>query len=174
MIGRGMAGAVSGISKWSNRVVWQTIARVVETRVPVTISISSTRWLVPLTVTWLAGCPVGYALWIQEGSTATHLVFRVSDLGEPTDPVRVTGLSVTPKSCQGRSFPDARSDVWRINGMGVAEKRSSFTYGQTPDGWEEVVRAAPLTTGCYVVWGAELPPRFFRVESDGRITDEGD
>lgn len=130
------------------------------------------RWLAMFALLGLAGCQVHYALWIEEGSTSSNLVFRVSQVDDPLEPVRITGLSVTPKPCSDRLVPFA-PDIWRINGMGVAGETSSISYGQTPAGWEEVVRAAPLTAGCYVAWGPQLPPRFFRVESDGRITDQG-
>lgn len=121
----------------------------------------------------LAGCQVRYNLWIEEGSTNSDLVFRVSQVDDPSEPVRITGFSVTPKPCSDRVVPSAQFDIWRINGMGVTGETSSINYGQTPPGWEEVVPAAVLASGCYVAWGAELRPRFFQVEEGGRVIDQG-
>lgn len=115
-----------------------------------------------------AGCAEDVSIWVEPGSTAEHLVFRVSTDPHGDKPAAPDGLLVTP--CRPQSADSAT--VWAI-GRNV-EATSSITeirYGTVPPGYTETSPPKPLRPGCYAVSYAAKEATYFLVTDDGRVVE---
>jgi hypothetical protein len=115
----------------------------------------------------LAGCPQRTAVWIEPGSTASHLTFRVANRPGGSGHVAVAGLRVDPCA----AAPDYRSPgAWVISGMmGTSDSTHRVTYGIVPAGFEEAHPADSLVPGCYRVTISGTGRAWFIVSEDGRV-----
>lgn len=115
-----------------------------------------------------ASCAEDVSVWVEPGSTAEDLVFRVSTHRHGDEPAALGGLLVTP--CRPRAADSARA--WAI-GRNV-EATSSITeirYGTVPPGYTETSPPKPLRPGCYAVSYAAKEATYFLVTDDGRVVE---
>jgi hypothetical protein len=117
----------------------------------------------------VGGCPQRTAVWVEQGSTAQHVVFGVADKRGGTRAVAVGVLRV--QQCGG---PTTGSGAWWVVGPSAGtDSLRQIVYGQTPAGWVSEQGPRALTPGCYEVEVSGTGTTRFAVDSAGRVTEQG-
>lgn len=124
---------------------------------------------------FLAGCPELSAIWIDQGSTTAHLVFRLADKRGGTRPPFV-GVFRVDRCVPDTTRPGPRP-MWGA-GVGREAKNaelSKIQYGVLPPGYEKLMgqadTALTLTPGCYRATMDGTGSTTFDVLPDGTIRE---
>ncbi len=116
---------------------------------------------------FLTACPQKTAVWVEEGSTAGHLVLGIgSRRGHPGD--ADIGV-VRVYRCDRTS--DGPGASWLVGPMGRTEQIKRLVYGETPSGFSSEQGPEPLTPGCYKVATSGTGTTGFTVDSLGTVTE---
>ncbi len=115
----------------------------------------------------LAGCPQRSAVWIEQGSTATHLTLglgkkRGTPGGADIGVIRVYRCD-SPATGEGA--------MWVVGPSGGTNDVRRIVYGETPPGFVSNQGPHPLTPGCYRVDVSGTGKTEFQVEKDGIVTE---
>jgi len=111
------------------------------------------------------GCPEANAIWVEEASTATSLVFRISTRRGGLDAIRPGYLQVT--DCEDE--PGTSRTLWMIVSEQNGDPLTRIAYGVAPSGYSTVTEARVLSSGCYTARLAGTGSVRFRVRDDGTI-----
>lgn len=117
----------------------------------------------------LSACPGRTAVWVIDGSTASHLEFGIANRRNGGRPVKVGVLRVG--YCHA---PDYGADgaVWIIGEDSLREPLvTRVTYGQAPLGYRSAVGPEPLRPGCYSVTVSGMGRVRFEVDSSGSVRE---
>jgi hypothetical protein len=114
----------------------------------------------------LAACPTKSAIWIEPGSTATHLVFGV---GETPKGPPLTELPVVAVFPCGMSSDDPAHAVWVITHDSAGPVPAHVTYAERPAGYVTRKGPTPLERGCYRAAIAGTGTVTFQVDSAGKV-----
>jgi hypothetical protein len=128
----------------------------------------------------LASCQLRARLAIAEESTATNLVFVLSDWGG-SKPGKLQSVYVSRCIEDGSNFPVEKEHVWvaRATDPSSAPLLGRIAYGQVV-GLTTSVTAEALAPGCYIAraWADFPDPRqgiaVFRVNDDGLVAVRDD
>jgi hypothetical protein len=119
------------------------------------------------TLVTVAGCSRDIAVWIAPGSTASHLVFMISDKRGSSKPIKRVVLRVDP--CDSIDV-NPHPPLW---GFYTQAPVHEVVYGEMPEGASRLVnqpeQTVPLTAGCYQVGGAGT--LVFDVLPDGSVIE---
>jgi hypothetical protein len=124
----------------------------------------------------LAGCQWLTAVWVEEGSTATHLVLRFGYPRRGHDTVTVDFVRVN--ACGAPLYgPGAMWELQRglarrlIRLVFAGPPMTRLVYGETPSGFESLQGPKPLTPGCYQVHIGGTGETEFTIDSSGTVTE---
>lgn len=117
----------------------------------------------------IAGCPLKLGLEIEQGSTVENLTLRVSSGSIFGGPTELPGLLV--ESCEA-SWSGGQNTYWQIDDTKNPSAVREITYGETPDGYETIVEARPLSlNGCYTISYYGAKALHFVTDSLGQIRE---
>lgn len=127
----------------------------------------------------VAGCSRIIHVWLEPGSTASHLVIRMSASYDRVEPLPLRNLQVVSWNC-AKPSEDWRN-VWELRLSEATNSThpvplpvSEITYGVSPGSEYVVWPAEPLQTGCYAVSVSGTVGRsggmHFHVEPDGSLS----
>lgn len=114
----------------------------------------------------LSACPRESAIWVEPGSTATHLVFGVGKSRNGPPLANLYGITVVPCGREDR-LPGAA--VWILARSEEIPAPVRVTYGEPPRGY--VSRKAPgsLQPGCYRAEDSGSGRVEFDVDASGQV-----
>src|SRR5664279_1922128 len=122
----------------------------------------------------LVGCPQRTAVWIEPGSTAAHLTFRMAEKRGGHKAVSVGVFRVD----QCTSPSDARTvPMWGAGTTASATSSalSRIVYGDMPNGYEPLIHqgdsALALAPGCYRATISGTGEVVFDVTNDGQVVE---
>lgn len=123
----------------------------------------------------LAGCPRVTAIWIEEGSTAEKLVFRVAEARESEDPIWIHLLDVVRFDPASTSYETVWGFVYESL---AAPEVTRLEFGVLPNG-AQLLRGVPeevpvLVPGCYKVYTGGTGRTTFFIEEDGGVREVAD
>lgn len=99
----------------------------------------------------LSTCTYPYAVWVLQGSTATHLSFGLATKRGGRSVKELRSFYVEP--CHTRGDRQFEERMWHISFVYRAGKEGikvhELIYGQPPSGYEEQIPARALIPGCY-------------------------
>jgi hypothetical protein len=122
--------------------------------------------LVLLTLATL-GCPRQTAVWIEPGSTSSHLVFNV---GPKRGHSGLDGLGAfRVDHCPGGRSTGS-GGTWLVWANSVTDPVHQIVYGQLPKGFGGS-KALPLETGCYTAEISGTGVVQFEIQSDGKVVE---
>ncbi len=121
---------------------------------------------------FLVGCPRKTAVWVEPGSTADHLVFRVSEWRGGSDPIWISVFRVD-------RFLPASGEYEMHWGFGAAPEGApdlaQIVFGERPAGTEPLQGLGPdapeLAEGCYLAWTTGTGSATFLVQQDRRVLE---
>ena len=126
-----------------------------------------TRAAACIGVAWLASCPEVSAVWIEEGSTASHLVFGMASKRGGHGNFAFYGLRVS--NCGGPYIREGA--VWLVlRGVGN-EVVHRIVYGEPPPGFVSEQGPKPLVPGCYAVTVDGTGSTTFDISATGAVTE---
>jgi len=108
------------------------------------------------------------AVWVQPGSTATHLVFRISSRRGNEKPIWIGAFRVD--RC-GDDGSDATSAGLWVIGNDSGGPVSRITYGAVPPGFTQYKTPLQLRPGCYRVTISGTGRTEFEIQSDGNVRE---
>lgn len=98
----------------------------------------------------VSSCMQPAVVWVEPGSTASHLVFGIAKRRGAREPVESLREFVV-RSCYVAAGL-TQQVFWRVRGdIGDATPPLRITYGEAPAGFSTLVAAKPLVSGCYDV-----------------------
>jgi hypothetical protein len=114
-------------------------------------------------------CPERTAVWVEEGSTATNLLFGVARYRDRQGPPLSDLPTLIVQRC---TEPEADEDVvWQIVvGDSQPPVPTQIRYGEPPPGYRSRVAPRKLTPGCYLALILGSGRVTFEVASDGSVT----
>lgn len=115
----------------------------------------------------LTACPQKTAVWVETGSSARHVVFRISDRRGGTGSVSIGVVRVY--ECGGSSSGEGA--MWVVGPRAGTANLQSITYGITPQGFASDQGPRPLTRGCYEVAVSGTGRTQFTVDANGAATE---
>ena len=119
-----------------------------------------------LMVSLTTACPQVSTIWLEPGSTVTHLLFHIARSRGSDRPVAVGVFRVD--RCKDPA--DYRSaGMWVIGGKKGTVYQREVVYARLPDGFEENHPARPLTPGCYQATVSGTGRLRFNVRPDGSV-----
>ena len=119
----------------------------------------------------VAGCPRRTAVWVEEGSTREHLVFRVSDERGSDHPLAIWYVRVD------RFVPESQTYeiMWGFSFATSPPEMTRVEYGVVPHGAKSMVPSeagAPLLApGCYQAYTDGTGRSVFEVEAGGVVRE---
>lgn len=113
----------------------------------------------------VTGCPKQTAIWVEEGSTSTRLLFRIASERGAEVPVNFQVLNV--------SRCESGERYWVISSTheGVSPPLQ-VQYGVVPEGYATSVEAKPLGPGCYLASVIGTGRATFTIDDEGGIRAE--
>ncbi len=117
----------------------------------------------------VSACPQRTAIWIEAGSEASHLTFRIADRRGGDRAVSVGVLVVT--SCSAEDDNRA-SAVWIIEPTEGTQHLQRVVYGSAPNGFVSSLGPKPLTPGCYRAAISGTGRSVFVVHEDGTVKED--
>lgn len=115
----------------------------------------------------LAACPQKTAVWVEPGSSASHLVLGIADSRGRRGPVAIGAIRVY--ECGGDdSGPGA---MWVVGPRGGTADIRRIVYGTTPPGFVSDQGPRALTPGCYRVEISGTGSTEFTVDAKGAVTE---
>jgi hypothetical protein len=102
-----------------------------------------TRAAACIGVAWLASCPEVSAVWIEEGSTASHLVFGMASKRGGHGNFAFYGLRVS--NCDGPYIREGA--VWLVLRSTGNQEVHRIVYGEPPPGFVSEQGPKPLVPG---------------------------
>ena len=116
----------------------------------------------------VSACPAKSAIWIEPGSTSTHLVFGVGETRKGAPLLELPVLAVF--SCTNSS-DDPKNALWLITHDSAGPVPQQITFAQRPAGY--VTREGPTTLerGCYRAAIAGTGTVTFQVDSTGTVVE---
>ena len=159
LLGRPVAGALRHCCQLFHKPVeWQVGARRLLPR--------HRRWIpvaaLPLVLAF--SCGTG-AMWVEPGSTASRMVFRIANTNR-TGPPRVPMGTIAVNRCQ--SWSDI---MWEIEPVRDSASVERVVYGVVPPGFRERTPPKPLDVGCYIAHVESGAETWFEVDSVGTVTE---
>ena len=118
-------------------------------------------------VAWLAACPEPSAVWIEEGSTASHLVFGMASTRGGHGDFAFYYLRVS--NCGGPYMHEGA--VWLISRHDGRAEVHRIVYGEPPPGFASEQGPKPLTPGCYAVKVDGTGSTTFDISASGAVTE---
>ena len=119
----------------------------------------------------LTGCPERTAIWIEPGSTASHLVFRISDVRGGDKPIQV-GIFRVDRFDQ---VSDRYDLYWGYGAVASPSSSMSVSYGVMPIGAEPLIggpsKAPELEEGCYLAYISGTGQTVFVVDAENRVLE---
>lgn len=118
----------------------------------------------------LLACPEQTAVWVEDGSTATHMVFGVGRYRDRRDPPLTELPTFIVQRC---TEPEADDDVvWQIAiDSSEAPVPSRIRYGEPPAGYVTKVGPRDLVPGCYDALTLGSGTVRFEVAPDGTVRE---
>src|SRR5690606_26487043 len=116
------------------------------------------------------GCDVeDVSIWVEPGSTAENLVFRVSTERGGETPAAPSFVLIT--RC-GAPLADS-TRIWDIGrNIETTDYITEIRYGTVPPGYTETTAPKPLEPGCYLVtYATPGQGTYFVVTEDGRVLE---
>ncbi len=114
----------------------------------------------------VVGCPQRSAVWVEPGSTASHLVIGIGEAEHGRPPANLYGLAVVRCGDESR-LPN--SAIWSIARVGEGPVPGRVIYGSTPSGFETRVSPQALTPGCYRVQDSGSGRMTIQIDSNGSV-----
>lgn len=115
----------------------------------------------------LTACPQRTAVWVDQGSTASHLVLRIADRRGGSGKVAIGVVRVY--QCGGPST--GAGAAWVVGPQNGTANVQQIVYGETPPGFVSDQGPQPLKAGCYHVNVSGTGTTEFQVEANGTVTE---
>ena len=116
------------------------------------------------------GCPQKSAVWIEDGSTSQHLVFRLGRSVGGGPPDDFYGMTVSRCGADGT----AQNAVWAVARSQDVPVPIRVVYGEAPAGYRTVKGPDPLQPGCYEAADSGSGRMRFLVNVDGSVQVQKD
>jgi hypothetical protein len=116
-------------------------------------------------------CPMRSAIWIIQGSTASHLEFGISNKRNGTEGVQWAGLGVL--DCHTR-VPHDQHVYWSIERDPTSwsdESPTRVIYGTPPAGFRSLSGPETLRAGCYEAFVGGTGDVEFEIDSAGLVKE---
>jgi hypothetical protein len=128
--------------------------------------------LVLVAAVTVLGCPEQTAVWVEDGSTATDLIFGVGRYRDGRGPPLSNLPTLVVQRC---TEPEADEDVvWQIAIRDIeAPVPARIRYGEPPPGYYSMVGPGDLTPGCYEADILGSGRVGFAIAPDGSVTTIG-
>ena len=125
-------------------------------------------------IAWLAGvigltaCPQRTAVWIEQGSTASHVIFGIADTRHGSGRVSIGVVRV-----YGCEAPDGgQGAMWVVSPKNGTANVHQLVYGETPPGFVSDQGPRPLAPGCYRVAISGTGRTQFTIDATGAVTEQ--
>lgn len=115
----------------------------------------------------LAACPQRTAVWVEDGSTANHLVLRIADRRGGSGAVAIGVVRVYECGWPATGGGAA----WVVGPQNGTANVQQIVYGETPPGFVSDQGPHPLKPGCYRVDVSGTGKTEFQVEANGAINE---
>lgn len=117
----------------------------------------------------LASCSTPGEIWVQEGSTAAHLVFRFGQKRDGPALLSFGGLRVD--RCEPASTDAHPAAIWILAPANGDLPIDRVTYGEAPEGYRSVEGPYPLVPGCYIADSMSGGSVRFLVTGNGSVLE---
>jgi hypothetical protein len=132
--------------------------------------VTPSRWrtlTVSLLVVGLTACPQRTAVWVENGSTANHLVLRIADKRGGSGEVAIGVIRVY--ECSGPAT--GAGAMWVVGPRNGTANVQQIVYGETPPGFVSDQAPQPLKPGCYRVDVSGTGKTEFQVDANGAVSE---
>jgi hypothetical protein len=114
-----------------------------------------------------SGSPQRSAVWVESGSTVTHLIFGLGK--DRAHPGSADIGVVRVYRCDGSSTGDGA--MWVLESNGATKRVERIVYGDSPAGFVSDQGPRPLSPGCYLVDVSGSGQTQFEVGVNGAISE---